>query len=46
MGKYRISIKKTAAKELADIPKKYLRKIVKRIHSLAEKSCTTRQFIK
>ncbi len=36
MGKYRITIKKSAAKELEDIPKKDLRKIVKRIESLAE----------
>ena len=36
MAKYRITIKKSAAKELEDIPKKDLRKIVKRIQSLAE----------
>ena len=36
MAKYRISIKKSAAKELEDIPKKDLRRIVKRIQSLAE----------
>ncbi|MHC4173266.1 MAG: type II toxin-antitoxin system RelE family toxin [Planctomycetota bacterium] len=36
MAKYRITIKKSAAKELEDIPKKDLRKIVKRIQSLTE----------
>jgi len=36
MAKYRITIKKSAAKELEDIPKKDLRKIVKRIQSLVE----------
>jgi len=36
MAKYIISIKSTAAKELDDIPKKELRKIIKRIQSLAE----------
>ena len=36
MVKYKISIKKSAAKELEDIPKKNLRKIVKRIQSLAQ----------
>ena len=36
MAKYRITIKKSAAKELEDIPKKDLRKIVKRIQSLAD----------
>ncbi len=36
MAKYKISIKSTAAKELEDIPKKELRKIIKRIQSLAE----------
>ena len=36
MAKYRIAIKKSAAKELEDIPKKDLRRIVKRIQSLAE----------
>jgi len=35
MAKYKITIKKSAAKELEDIPKKDLRKIVKRIQSLA-----------
>ena len=35
MAKYKITIKKSAAKELQDIPKKDLRKIVKRIPSLA-----------
>ncbi len=36
MAKYRITIKKSAAKELADIPKKDLPKIVKRIQTLAQ----------
>ncbi len=36
MAKYKVTIKKSAAKELEDIPKKDLRKIVKRIQSLAE----------
>ena len=36
MAKYKITIKKSAAKELEDIPKKDLRKIVKRIQSLAQ----------
>lgn len=36
MEKYRITIKKSAAKELEAIPKKDLRKIVKRIAALAE----------
>ena len=36
MAKYRITVKKSAAKELQDIPKKYLRRIVKRIQLLAE----------
>ncbi len=36
MAKYEITIKKSAAKELQDIPKKDLRKIVKRIQSLAQ----------
>lgn len=36
MAKYRITIKKSAAKELQDIPKKNLRKIVRRIQSLAQ----------
>ena len=35
MAKYKITIKKSAAKELEDIPKKDLRRIVKRIQSLA-----------
>jgi len=35
MAKYKITIKKSAAKELGDIPKKDLRRIVKRIQSLA-----------
>ena len=35
MAKYNITIKKSAAKELEDIPKKNLRRIVKRIQSLA-----------
>jgi mRNA interferase RelE/StbE len=36
MAKYRITIKKSAAKELSDIPKKDLPKIVKRIQTLAQ----------
>ena len=36
MAKYRITIKKSAAKELETIPTKDLRRIVKRIGSLAE----------
>ncbi|MCP4260173.1 MAG: type II toxin-antitoxin system RelE/ParE family toxin [Planctomycetes bacterium] len=36
MAKYRITIKKSAAKELEDIPKKNLQRIIKRIQSLAE----------
>ena len=36
MAKYKITIKKSAAKELEDIPKKELRKIIKRIQSLAQ----------
>lgn len=36
MAKYKITIKKSAAKELQDIPKKDLLKIIKRIQSLAE----------
>jgi mRNA interferase RelE/StbE len=36
MAKYKITIKKSAAKELADIPKKDLPKIIKRIQSLAQ----------
>jgi len=36
MAKYKITIKKSAAKELADIPKKDLPKIVKRIQTLAQ----------
>lgn len=36
MAKYKITIKKSAAKELEDIPQKDLRKIVKHIQSLAE----------
>ena len=35
MAKYRITIKKTAAKELEALPKKDLLKIVKRIQTLA-----------
>jgi mRNA interferase RelE/StbE len=35
MARYEISIKKSAAKELEDIPKKDLQKIVKRIQALA-----------
>lgn len=36
MAKYRITIKKSAAKELADIPKKDLLKVIKRIQLLCE----------
>ena len=36
MAKYRITIKKSAAKELEALPKKDLRRIIKRIQSLAE----------
>ena len=36
MAKYRITIKKSAAKELSDIPKKDLPKIIKRIQTLAQ----------
>jgi len=36
MAKYKITIKKSAAKELSDIPKKDLPKIVKRIQTLAQ----------
>jgi mRNA interferase RelE/StbE len=36
MAKYKITIKKSAAKELEDIGKKDLRRIVKRIKSLAQ----------
>jgi mRNA interferase RelE/StbE len=35
MAKYKITIKKSAAKELSDIPKKDLPKIVNRIQTLA-----------
>ncbi|HEX9903184.1 MAG TPA: type II toxin-antitoxin system RelE/ParE family toxin [Acidobacteriota bacterium] len=36
MGKYRILVRKTAADELARIPKKDLRRLVERIRSLGE----------
>ncbi len=36
MAKYNLTIKKSAAKELQDIPKKNLLKIIKHIQSLAE----------
>jgi mRNA interferase RelE/StbE len=36
MGRYRIEVKKSAAKELADIPRRDLRLIVARIRSLAD----------
>ncbi|MBW8040277.1 MAG: type II toxin-antitoxin system RelE/ParE family toxin [Planctomycetes bacterium] len=36
MAKYKITIKNSAAKELAEIPKKDLPKIVKHIQSLAQ----------
>ena len=35
MEKYKIAVKKSAERELEDIPKKDLRKIVKKIQSLA-----------
>jgi len=35
MAKYKITIKKSAAKELEDIPQSHLRKIIKRIRALA-----------
>ena len=37
MAKYKITVKRSAAKELEGIPKKDLRKVVKRIQSLAQK---------
>ena len=36
MAKYNLTIKKSAAKELQDIPKKDLLRIIKHIQSLAE----------
>jgi mRNA interferase RelE/StbE len=36
MAEYRITIKKSAAKELEDIPQKDLQKLIKRIRSLAK----------
>jgi len=36
VAKYKITIKKSAAKELQEIPKRNLQKIVKRIQSLSE----------
>ena len=36
MAKYRITIKKSAAKELEALPKKDLQRIIKRIRALAE----------
>jgi mRNA interferase RelE/StbE len=36
MAEYKITIKKSAVKELEDIPQKDLRKIIKRIRSLAK----------
>jgi len=36
MAKYRISIKESAVKELGNIPKKSLNRILEQIHSLAE----------
>jgi mRNA interferase RelE/StbE len=36
MARYKITIKKSAAKELEEIPAKDLRKIVKRIQALAQ----------
>jgi mRNA interferase RelE/StbE len=37
MGKYRVLVRRSAADELARIPKKDLRRIVERIRSLEEK---------
>jgi mRNA interferase RelE/StbE len=37
MGKYRVLVRKSAADELARIPKKDLRRIVERIRSVEEK---------
>jgi len=36
MAKYRVTIKKSAAKELEHVPQKNLRRIIKRVRSLAE----------
>jgi len=36
MAEYRITIKKSAVKELEDIPRKDLRKVINRIRSLAK----------
>jgi len=36
MAKYRITIKKSAAKELEDVPKKDLWKVIRRIQSLGQ----------
>ena len=36
MEKYKISIKKSAVKELETVPKEYLSKIISRIRSLSE----------
>ena len=36
MAKYKITVKKSAAKELESIPKKDLRKVVRRIKSLGQ----------
>lgn len=36
MAEYKITIKKSAAKELENIPQKDLRKVIKRIRSLAK----------
>ncbi len=38
MAKYKITVKKSAAKELEEIPGKELRKIVRRIQSLVQNS--------
>ena len=35
MAKYKISVKKSAVKELVDIPKKELQKIIKKIQALS-----------
>lgn len=36
MAEYKITIKKSAAKELEDIPQRYLQKVIRRIRSLAK----------
>jgi len=36
MGKYRVEIKKSAAKEIKQLPKKDLKKVLAKIHGLSE----------